>query len=98
MGIKREGKYTSDKRQFNRGFRGNEVNGYPIPDHHKTMTNVTNEPSDTHKNFLKEEIMGEITEKLMEKIQDTTNQKKQDPLKKFQDITSKKNLRRHRNS
>jgi hypothetical protein len=34
--------------------------------------------------------MEEITEKLMEKLQDTVNQKVQDALKKFQDTTNKK--------
>jgi hypothetical protein len=29
---------------------GNEENVYPVPDPNKTMINVTNEPSDTHKN------------------------------------------------
>jgi hypothetical protein len=38
--------------------------------------------------------MEEITEKLMEKLQDTVKQKE---LKKYQDTTNK-NLRRHRNS
>jgi hypothetical protein len=33
--------------------------------------------------------MEEITEKIMEKILDTVNQKVQDALKKFQDITNK---------
>jgi hypothetical protein len=28
---------------------GNEENGYPGPDPNKTMINVSNEPSDTHK-------------------------------------------------
>jgi hypothetical protein len=47
---------------------GNEENGYPLPDPNKTIINATNEPSDTHKKFLKLEIMEEITEKFMEKI------------------------------
>jgi predicted AlkP superfamily phosphohydrolase/phosphomutase len=68
---------------------GNEENGYPAPDSHKTMINVIKEPSDTHKKSFKEEIMGEITEKLMGKILDMVNQKVQDVHKKFQDITNK---------
>jgi hypothetical protein len=30
-------------------LEGNEENGYPVPDPSKTMTNICNEPSDTHK-------------------------------------------------
>jgi F0F1-type ATP synthase membrane subunit b/b' len=52
------------------------------------MINDTNEPSDTHKKFLKDKIMEEVTEKLLEKILDTVNQKVQDALKKFQDTTN----------
>jgi hypothetical protein len=29
---------------------GSEENGYPVPDPNKTVINVSNEPSDTHKN------------------------------------------------
>jgi hypothetical protein len=54
------------------------------------MINVTNELSDAHKKSLKEDIMDEITEKLMEKLQDVVNQKVQDALKKYQDTTNKK--------
>jgi hypothetical protein len=36
---------------------GNEENGYPVPDPNKTMINVTNQPSDTHKKLVKEEII-----------------------------------------
>jgi hypothetical protein len=39
------------------------------------MINVTKEPSDTHKNSLKEVIMEEVTKKFMEKILDMVNQK-----------------------
>jgi acyl-CoA reductase-like NAD-dependent aldehyde dehydrogenase len=53
------------------------------------VINVTNESSDTHQK-IKEEIMGEITEKLMEKLQNTVNKKVQDALKNFQDTTNEK--------
>jgi ABC-type phosphate/phosphonate transport system substrate-binding protein len=43
----------------------------------------------TKKSF-REEIMAEITVKLMEKLQDTVKQKIQDALKKYQDTTNKK--------
>jgi cell division ATPase FtsA len=56
------------------------------------MINVTREPSDT----LKEEILEDITKKLMEKILDMVNQNVQDALNKFQEPKIK-NMRRHRN-
>jgi hypothetical protein len=68
---------------------GNEENGYPVPDPNKTMINVTKEPSNAHKNMLKEEILQEITEKFTEKILDMVNQNTQDALKKFQDTKNK---------
>jgi ElaB/YqjD/DUF883 family membrane-anchored ribosome-binding protein len=51
------------------------------------MINVTNEPSDTHKN--PQEIMEEITEKLMEKTLNIFNQKVQDALKKLLETKNK---------
>jgi triacylglycerol esterase/lipase EstA (alpha/beta hydrolase family) len=69
---------------------GNEENGYQVPDPNKTMINVTNEPRNAHKKkSLKEEIMEEITVKLMEKTLDTVNQKLQDVLKRFQHTKNK---------
>jgi hypothetical protein len=56
----------------------NAENGYPVPDSNKTMINYTKEPSNAHKNTLKEEILQEITEKFMEKIIDMVNQNVQD--------------------
>jgi hypothetical protein len=75
---------------------GNEENRYPVPDHNKIMTNVTEESNNAHKNILKEEILLEITEKSMGKLLSMVNQNVQDALKKFQD-TKIKNMRRHRN-
>jgi hypothetical protein len=66
---------------------GNEENEYPVPYSNKTMIK---ELSDAHKKSVKEEIMEDITDKLMEKLQNMVNQKEQDALKKFQDITHKK--------
>jgi hypothetical protein len=43
-------------------------NGYPVPDSKKTMINDTKEPNDAHKHYLKEEILQEITEDVMENI------------------------------
>jgi hypothetical protein len=39
---------------------------------------------------LKEEIVEDITEKFMKKLQDTVNEKVHDALKKYQDTTNKK--------
>jgi hypothetical protein len=61
--------------------KGNEKNGYPVPNPNKTMINDTKEPSDAHKNTLKEEI----TDNFIEKILDMVNQNVQGTLKKFQD-------------
>jgi hypothetical protein len=36
---------------------GKEENGYPVQDSNKTKINDTKEPSDVHKNILKEEIL-----------------------------------------
>jgi molecular chaperone DnaK (HSP70) len=44
---------------------------------------------DTHRKNLKEEILGDITEKFMEKMLDMVNQNVQDALKKFQDTKNK---------
>jgi cell division ATPase FtsA len=68
----------------------NAENGYPVPDLNKTMIKVIKEPSDAHKKTLKEEILKEITEKLMEKTLHMANQNVQDALKKFQDTKNKK--------
>jgi hypothetical protein len=67
----------------------NEENGYSVLDLNKTMINITKEPSDTHKNTLKKEILEEISDKFMEKILDMVNQNVHDALKKFQDNKNK---------
>jgi hypothetical protein len=67
----------------------NEENRYPVPDSNKTMINFSKEPNDTDKTSLKEEILGEISEKFMEKILDMVNQNIQDAFKKFQDTKNK---------
>jgi hypothetical protein len=45
---RRDGKYTPQKNNSIEDLVGNEENGYLVPDPNKTMTNITNEPSDTH--------------------------------------------------
>jgi hypothetical protein len=53
MGKRREANYTPQKTSLE-DLEGNEEDRYPVPDPNKAMINVTNEPSDTHKKFLKE--------------------------------------------
>jgi predicted transcriptional regulator len=86
---RRKGNCTPQKNNSIEDLVGNEENEYPVPDLNKTMINVTNELSDTYKK-IKEEIMEEITGKLMERILDMVNQKVQDALKKYQGTTNKK--------
>jgi hypothetical protein len=49
MGKRREGNYTPQKNNSIEDLEGNEENGYPVPDPKKTLINITNEPSDSHK-------------------------------------------------
>jgi ABC-type transporter Mla subunit MlaD len=58
-------------------------------DSNKTKINDTKEPSDVHKNILKEELLQVITENFMDMILDTVNQNIQEALKKFQDTKNK---------
>jgi hypothetical protein len=51
-----------------------EENGYPVPNSKKTKINNAKEPSDAHKNSLKEEILQVITENFMEMLLDMVNQ------------------------
>jgi hypothetical protein len=54
---RRNGNHTSQKNNLEDNLVGNEENAYPVPDHNKTMINVTKEPSDAHKKIFKEEIL-----------------------------------------
>jgi hypothetical protein len=74
----------------------NEENEYLVPDPNRTMVTTNNEFSDVHKKSLKEELFYEISEKLMEKLQDMVKQKVQDEFNKYQYTT--KNEKRHRNN
>jgi hypothetical protein len=49
---------------------GSEENRYPIPDPNRMMLIMTNKPNDIHKIPLKEKIMNEIIEIVMEKLND----------------------------
>jgi adenine-specific DNA methylase len=52
-----------------------EKNGYPVPESNKTKINDTKEPSNVHKNVLKEKILELITKNFMETMLDVVNQK-----------------------
>jgi phosphoglycerate-specific signal transduction histidine kinase len=86
---KRNGKHSPQKNNLIQGSDLNEENRSPVPDHNKTKINDTKEPSDAHKNTLKEEILQVITENFIEKILDVVNQNVQDVFKKFQDTKNK---------
>jgi hypothetical protein len=68
---------------------GNEENRYSDPDLNKTKINYAKEPSEAHKNNLKEEIQQVITENFIEMLLDMVNQNVQEALKKFQDNKNK---------
>jgi hypothetical protein len=69
---------------------GNEENEYSFPDPKSIMISMTTEPNDIHKKSLKEEILGELIETLMEKLQEMIKQNVQNALKQLQDTTNKK--------
>jgi hypothetical protein len=85
----RDGNHSPPRDNLIQDSKGNEENGYPVPDSNKTMINDTKEPSNAHKNTLKEDILQAITEKFMEMILDAVSQNVQDTLKKFQDTKNK---------
>jgi hypothetical protein len=86
---KMDGNHSHSKNNLIQDSERNEENGYPVPDSNKTKINDTKEPSDSHKNNLKEEILQVITEDFMEMIVDAVNQIVQDALKKFQETKNK---------
>jgi hypothetical protein len=86
---KRDGSHSPHKNNLKQNSEGNEESRYPVPDSIKTKINDTKEPSDAHKNTLKEEILQVITENFMEMILDKVNQNVQGALKKFQDTKNK---------
>jgi hypothetical protein len=45
----------SPKNNLKQDSEGNEENGYPVPDSNKTNIKDNKEPSDAHKNTLKDE-------------------------------------------
>jgi hypothetical protein len=65
---KRDGNHSLPQKNLIQDSQGNEENRYPVSDSNKTKVNDTKEPSDAHKNNLKEEILQIITENFMEMI------------------------------
>jgi hypothetical protein len=86
---KRDGNHCPLKNKLVQDSEGNEENRYPVPDSNKTKIDYPKEPNEAHKNTLKEEILQEITENIMEMLLDKVNQNIQEALKKFQDNKNK---------
>jgi hypothetical protein len=57
MGRRGDGNHSPQKNNLIQDSEGNKENRYPVPDPNKTMLNDTKEPSNAHKNTLKEEIL-----------------------------------------
>jgi hypothetical protein len=86
MGRRRKDEnHSPQKNNLIQDSKGNEENGYLVPDSKRTMTNVTKEPSNVHKKTFK----GGITEKFMVKVVGIVNHNVQNALKKFQDTKNK---------
>jgi hypothetical protein len=49
----RDGKHSPPQNKLIQDSKGNEENGYPVPDSNKTKINYTKEPKEAHKNILK---------------------------------------------
>jgi hypothetical protein len=72
MGIRRQGNSTSQKTNNSiEVLVGNEESEYSVPDPNRTMINMTNELNGVHKSFLKKAVINELSEILMEKLQDS---------------------------
>jgi hypothetical protein len=88
-GRKKDRNHSTSRNNLIHDAEENEENGYPVPDSNKTKINDTKEPSDAHKNILKEEILQVITENFMEILLDMVKQNIQEALKKIQDTQNK---------
>jgi hypothetical protein len=86
---KRDGNHSPPKNKLTQDSEGNEENRYSVPDNYTTKINYHKEPKEAHKNTLKEEMLQEITENLMEMLLDKVHQNIQEPLKKCQDNKNK---------
>jgi hypothetical protein len=82
---KRDRNHSPSQNNLIQDSEGNEENRYPVLDSNKTKINDTKEPTNVHKNNLKEEILKVIIENFMGLLLDMVNQNIQEALKKFQD-------------
>jgi hypothetical protein len=80
---KRDWNHSTPKNNLIHDSKGNEENGYPLPDSNKTKINNAKEPNNIHKNSLQEEILQVITENLMELLLNMVNQNVKEAVKKF---------------
>jgi uncharacterized protein involved in exopolysaccharide biosynthesis len=81
---KKEGNQFPPSSKLVQEPEGDEENRYSDPDSNKTKINYDKEPSEAHKNNLKE-ILQVINENFMEMILDMINHNVQETLKKFLD-------------
>jgi hypothetical protein len=59
---KRDGNHSPPQNKLVQDSEGNEENGYPDPDSNKIKINYNKQPSEAHKNTMKEEILQVINE------------------------------------
>jgi formiminotetrahydrofolate cyclodeaminase len=85
---KRDGNHSSPQNNLIQDSEGNEENGYPVPDSHKTKINDTKNATMSTKT-VKEEILQLITENFMEMTLDMVKQNVQEAFKKLQDTKNK---------
>jgi hypothetical protein len=90
MGRRRQGNSTPQKNNSSIKDLVGKENENPVLDPNRMMIKITREPSYMHKTSLKEEIMDELFEILMEKLQKMVKQNIQDELKQYQHTTNKK--------
>jgi hypothetical protein len=86
---KRDGNHSPTKNRLIQDLKGNEKNGYQVPDSNKTKINYAKEPNEAHKNNQKEETLQAVIENFMEMLLDVVNKNVQEALKKFQENKNK---------
>jgi hypothetical protein len=95
--MKKGWKSFTAKHKLVQDSKWNEENRYPGTHSNNTKIYYTKEPSEGHKNNLKEEIPQVINENVIGMLLDMVNQNVQEALKNFQDNNKKKNMRKHKN-
>jgi hypothetical protein len=91
----REGNCTLQKKNSIEDLVGSEENAYSVPDTNKIMINVTNELSGVPEKSLKEEILEQVTEKLMEKLKTWLTRKYKIYSRNFKAHTHQKKLKKN---